>query len=197
MTAADGCPATLTSPRARIRMRAARAARLQLVQHPHRGRDDRHLHPFLRREFPDEIGMNQLGNAAGIQRDRLREADRGPSTLGSHSLRATAAVRNAPQQTFARGIQTFRRVCPFDQLIPTFVLAWPGPAIHEKPRDHAAISWDVIGSGGFTLVVPWPRERRVRRRARSPRGEGFRSPPCHMRGRREPRRSVAIRAHRP
>jgi GAF domain-containing protein len=31
----------------------------------HRGRDDRHLHPFLRREFPDEIGMNQLGNAAG------------------------------------------------------------------------------------------------------------------------------------
>src|SRR5262249_49648735 len=64
---------------------------------------------------------------------------RGGSTLGSHSLRATAAVRNAPQQTFVKGIQTFRRVCPFDQLI-TYIrlgLASPGyPREAQRSRRY-------------------------------------------------------------
>src|SRR5262249_13085503 len=51
-------------------------------EHPHQGRDDRHLDPLLRREFADEIGIDILGYAAGIARDRLAEADGGALARG-------------------------------------------------------------------------------------------------------------------
>jgi len=51
---------------------------VQFVEHAHRGRHDRHLDPLPRREFPDKIGIDICGDAAGVHRDRLREPDGGP-----------------------------------------------------------------------------------------------------------------------